>query len=372
MIRINLITLVLLLFIGASCHSKLAAPDYTADTTQQGNYEKFEPADGKVLVFAGQELQAIGGLPAYHDGYFDHFPPAAGFTMYTNFLPGTNSYGHTMKGLDGLTTTDNWGDGPSNMSLQVASPTFRNSCLAIGLAISAGNDVTTAEGGRDDLIIRLGKWLKGLGNRPVFLRIGYEFDGYDWNHYKPASYIAAFRRIRHMLDSMGVRNVAYVWQSRGAGATLDDFNAFYPGDDYVDWCGYSFFTPAEAHHPMIAFARKHHKPLMIAEATPVLPEAGGKIRPLDLSSAADAEVAWQQWFVPFFKTITSNPDVIKAFSYICSDWKSRIMWITVPYYQNLDARLWLDPTLESRWKNEISKPAFLNASDTLFRYLWHK
>src|SRR5690242_5900618 len=99
MIRINLIAVVLLLFIGASCHSKLAAPADSGDTTRQGNYEKFEPADGKVLVFAGQELQAIGGLPDYHDGYFDHFPPAAGFTMYTNFLPGTNSYGHTMKGL---------------------------------------------------------------------------------------------------------------------------------------------------------------------------------------------------------------------------------------------------------------------------------
>jgi hypothetical protein len=123
---------------------------------------------------------------------------------------------------------------------------------------------------------------------------------------------------------------------------------------------------------MIAFARQHHKPLMICEATPVLPEADGKIRPLDLSSAADAEVAWQQWFVPFFRTITENPDVIKAFSYICSDWGSRIMWFTTPYYQHLDARLWLDPTLESRWKNEIARPAFLNASDTLFAYLWHR
>jgi beta-mannanase len=39
---------------------------------------------------------------------------------------------------------------------------------------------------------------------------------------------------------MGVNNVAYVWQSKGAGATRKELDDFYPGDDYVDWVAFSF------------------------------------------------------------------------------------------------------------------------------------
>ena len=44
---------------------------------------KFEPADGKVILFAGQELEAIGGTENYRDGYFDHYPAPGGFVQYT-------------------------------------------------------------------------------------------------------------------------------------------------------------------------------------------------------------------------------------------------------------------------------------------------
>src|ERR1700722_18508296 len=77
---------------------------------------KFEPPNGKVILFVGQELEAIGGTAKYNDGYFDHFPAAGGVTEYTNFLPGLMSCGAKIKGLDGLTSLDNWGDGPENMS----------------------------------------------------------------------------------------------------------------------------------------------------------------------------------------------------------------------------------------------------------------
>lgn len=333
---------------------------------------QFEPKNGKVLVFSGQELTAIGGLRHYDDGYFDHFPAPAGFTMYTNFLPGVNSFGHVQKGLDGLTTTDDWGDGPSNMSLQINSPAFRNSCLAIGLDISHGNDHKTASGDYDHLIVRLGKWIMDLEDRPVFLRIGYEFNGHEWNHYQPESYIAAFRRVRDMLDSMGAGNIAYVWQSKGAGTMPEDLEAFYPGDDYVDWCAFSFFTPAEEHHPMISFARRHDKPLMIAEASPVLLNASGAVIPLDLSKPEDAKFAWEQWFIPFFRTIRNHPDVIKAFSYISADWRHRPLWKNNPNFRNLNARIWQNKALARQWTNEITRPNYLNASDSLFYYLGHR
>lgn len=333
---------------------------------------KFEPADSKVILFVGQEPESIGGTDLYEDGYFDHFPAAGGFTQYTDFLTGFPSFGFVHKGLDGLTGFANWGDGPENMSLTVSDSTFRNSCLAIGLDISHGNDSITANGGHDDLIHQLGNFIKNLGNRPVFLRIGYEFDGFEWNHYKKQFYIPAWKRIRQKLDSMGVHNVAYVWQSKGAGANRDTMDAFYPGDQYVDWVAYSYFIPSDSKHPMIQFARDHHKPLFIAESSPVFLDSNGVCKPLDLTTESDASKAWKCWFLIYFQTIRDNPDVIKAIHYINSPWKSRPMWKENIYFKNIDARITKNDSLKSWWLQETSQDKYLKASDTLFTYLWNR
>ena len=108
--------------------AKVSAPDASTRA-------KFEPADGRCILFVGQELEAIGGLVDYNDGYFDHFPTPGGFTMYSCLSPGDNSFGHVMKGLDGIWTTDNWGDGPTNISLLLADQDFKNSALAIGFSM---------------------------------------------------------------------------------------------------------------------------------------------------------------------------------------------------------------------------------------------
>ena len=218
---------------------------------------KFEPEGNQCLVFVGQELEAIGGLEEWSDGYLDHFDRPAGFTMYSSMSPGDTMFGHVQTGLDGIWSTDNWGDGPSNMSLQLASPNFENMALAIGLWMVNQED-KVANGEHDHLIERLGEFCKELGRRPVFLRIGYEFDGHSWNHYDRDNYVKAYRRIKDKLDAMGVENVAYVWQSTGWVTPIDLLDEWYPGDEYVDWCAYSFFARWEE-AVMIEFAREKGK-----------------------------------------------------------------------------------------------------------------
>jgi Glycosyl hydrolase family 26 len=338
----------------------------SADST---SLAKFEPADGKVILFTGQDLEAIGGTDKYTDGYYDHFPAPGGFTQYTDFLTGHKTFGFTHRGLDGLTTLDNWGDGDESIAVTLADKDFNNSCLAIGLDISQGNDSITAAGGHDSLIYKLGNWLKTQSNRPIFLRIGYEFDGAEWNHYKKEFYIPAWKRIRDKLDSMGISNVAYTWQSKGAGAARAVIDSFYPGDDYVDWVAFSFFSPAEEHHPMIQFARNHHKPLFIAESSPVFPDEKGVGKPLDLTQQAGAEQAWKDWFTPYFRTIKNNPDVIKAIHYINCPWKSRKMWKDNGYFKNIDARITKNDSIKIWWLRETVQDKYLKASDTLFTYL---
>lgn len=342
--------------------------------TKAKSGSKFEPADGKVILFVGQELEAIGGTADYHDGYFDHFPAPGGFTQYTNFLTGTAAMGAAtgLAGLDGLTTTEDWGDGPENMSIPLSDPDFKNSCLAIGLDIGQGHDSVTAAGGHDQLIYQLGNWIKGLGRRPVFLRIGYEFNGYDWNHYRKEFYIPAFRRIKDKFDSMGIQNVAYVWQSKGAGSTRQDLDAFYPGDDYVDWVAYSYFVPADSSHPMFQFAREHKKPLFIAESSPVFLDSNNVCKNLDLSGDADVDWAWKDWFLPYFRTIRNNSDIVKAIHYINSPWKTRKLWKDNPYFKNIDARITQNEKMKQLWLSETQDDRYLKASDTLFDYLYNR
>jgi hypothetical protein len=361
--RKYLVLIIFLLFFACKKEIKPFVPNIIIEPEINYKPQKFEPAKGKVLLFVGQELESIGGTDNYKDGYYDHFPAPGGFTAYTGFGGA---------GLAGLTTTADWGDGPENMSIPIADTDFKNACLSIGLDISNGGDEKTANGSYDDLIQKLGEWIKELGNRPVFLRIGYEFDGHDWNHYKSEFYKPAFKRIHQKFDAMGITNIAYVWQSKGGGSTRSNMDEYYPGDELVDWVGFSFFTTGEVNHPMLQFAKDHHKPCFIAEATPVFADNTGTSKNLDLTQTADAEWAWNDWFMPFFNTVESNLEVIKAVHYINSPWKTRPLWKNNNFFKNIDARITKNEYMKKQWLSVTGKDRYVKASDTLFNYLYNK
>lgn len=324
---------------------------------------KFEPPAGKCLVFIGQDLGAVGGLDSHNDGYVDHFNSPTGITTYTNLSPGGESYGYYFRGLDGLTTKANWGAGDICAQCQLEDEDFQHSLLAIGLSL-VGHEKDIAKGKRDHLIRELGAWITALGDRPVFLRVGYEFDGWDWNHYEKKHYLGAWQRIHTVFAEMGVNNVAFVWQSKGTGSGQDVLEDWYPGDDLVDWVGYSYFGSPDTE--MLTFARRHGKPVFIAEATPVH-EMDGLFFNTLLSDEAIAEKAWRQWFEPFFETINQNADVIKAFSYINANWSKQAMWITNPVFRQVDSRIQVSAYVAERWRKELDREKYLKPSAKLWQ-----
>ena len=337
--------------------------------TNKRSKAKFEPEDGKVLVFAGQDLASIGGLGEYTEGYADYFPIPAGITLYTGIGPNDGSFGGTNdKGLHGIYETVDSGNGPSNMSLIMQSTKFEQSALAIGLSM-VNNEEKVAAGELDDNIQALGAFLLSLGDRPVFLRIGYEFDGHPWNHYDKTSWLAAYKRIKDHLDQMGVKNTAYVWQSVGWVSDPYELATWYPGDEYVDWCAFSFFDRWREVE-MIEFARKRGKPAFIAEASATISTAtskfDGKTKETILSNPDQAQEAWEKWFVPFFSMIEENPDVIKAVHYINCNWKVRPMWFENPTFQDVDARIQESPMISEKWSSKMAESRYLNAKDGFF------
>ncbi len=301
---------------------------------------KYAPADGKKLLILGQDLGAVGGLKAYRQGYVDAMAQVpAGVTSYTG-LPKMNA----------LNDLANWGAGDLQAKLYLKDKTFDNSFIVLGLWM-VGQEAALAEGAHDQAIRRLGKWIK-KAKRPVFLRIGYEFDG-PWNNYDPGAYVKAWRRIVSLFDDEQVMNCAYVWQSAGIPDT--NIQNWYPGDEYVNWVAYSLFSGVGQGDRMLTFAREHVKPVMIAESTP----RGSKLK-----KEAGLPI-WNHWFVPYFAAIYAH-DEIKAVHYINANWDRQQMWIGQGWG---DSRIQANDLIKERWEKEMRKTYWIMADDGLFKDL---
>lgn len=73
-------------------------------------------------------------------------------------------------------------------------------------------------------------------NHPIYLRWGHEMNDpyrYPWGpqNNDPEEYKAAFKHVRDVFDSVGAKNIIWVWSPH---LTYGKFNEYYPGTDYVD------------------------------------------------------------------------------------------------------------------------------------------
>lgn len=95
-----------------------------------------------------------------------------------------------------------------------------------------------AKGTYDAYITKWAQGVKSLKN-PIFLRFGHEMNDpyrYPWGpqNNKPKDYVNAWKHIRLVFDSLNINNVIWVWAPHPA---YGYFDAFYPGDEYVDYVG---------------------------------------------------------------------------------------------------------------------------------------
>lgn len=183
-------------------------------------------------------------------------------------------------------------------------------------------------------------------NCPVYLRIGYEFNG-EWNGYVADSYREAYIRIYRMLREANCDNVVAIWCFSPDGKN-HNFMKYYPGDAFVDWWAIDLFGQQHFSHPAtLAFADSslaHKKPLMIGEST---------ARKTDMN---DSKTALKRWFVPYFNFIRNRPNV-KALSYINQDWAPTFL----PDWG--DARIEKNRKIEKWVKRELANSFYLGASE---------
>ena len=315
---------------------------------------RFAPPPGKILVFAGQDNESVGGTPKYRDGYVDNIGVPAGITHYVYFAEGwTNKFNRTFakNRVDGLYVETEWAAGPMEQKAYLDSPLLDRCVMHLSISMEGNSEDKVADGSYDHLIEELVNFVGDHPDHPFLIRIGYEFDG-NWNGYDPKNFKDAFRRIVEGLQKAKLTNFATVYAS-SSGATPKQFVEYDPGSEYYDWVGYSWWGGDKDGQAALDYARKVKKPVFIAEATP----RGS------FFNKEESRTIWNSWFVKFFDHIEENKDVIRAVSYINADWDSQDMWKGDGWGQT---RLETAPYLKSKWLEKMAEAQFINAADKPF------
>lgn len=341
------------------------------------------------MLIVGQDLAAIRGYMhsaccAAPDGY-------TAYLAFYDLLSSAHGFGGL--GLDShgapIDLEYSWGAGPVN-AYKTATE-FGGGHLAIGLSIAEnehpGGLDALLEGAFDANIDQLAQLFRHVEGA-VFLRIGYEFDG-AWNHGygNAARFVRAWRRIVDRLRLGDAGNVRFLWQASASpiddvlDGSPEDIVHWYPGDDYVDWLGFSWFlhptaTPmvAGAKPPktqrqladqVLALARAAGKPVMVAEAAPQGFHLGkltrANISPLWDGPAGESvrpvteDEIWRAWYGPLFDYLNANSDVVRGLAYVNCPWDQQPRW-GPPYDEGYwgDSRLQLRPRLARRFSEAVA------------------
>ena len=92
--------------------------------------------------------------------------------------------------------------------------------------------------------------------------------GTDWTHDK---YKEIWRKIYRTFQAEGATNVAFAWcpnadaRPLGKYDALNSYKLYYPGDEFVDWVGVSFYNDVN-HYTLDNFAATYpNKPMILAE-----------------------------------------------------------------------------------------------------------
>ncbi len=203
-----------------------------------------------------------------------------------------------------------------------------------------------AAGAYDQQIEAFCKGLRRLG-RPVFLRVGYEFNGH-WNGYEAESYQLAWQRIATALWDHGLEEVALVW-CYAPDDTESDVMSYYPGDEFVDWwsvdCLDAEHFTSRGTRTFVQEADQRGYPVMIGESTP------------RYVGVLDGLFCWNKWFIPYFRFMEKYPNV-KAFCYISWD------WVAYPQWKRWgNCRINDNPEVLELYQAELLKDRYLHASD---------
>jgi hypothetical protein len=145
---------------------------------------------------------------------------------------------------------------------------------AIPLISWGGTDTRMIAIGDEDAVIReRARAVKSFG-KPLLLRWRWEMERPNLRGevHGPADFIAAWKRVRAMFARERVTNASFVWCPLAEGFAAGKAQAYYPGDDQVDWVCADAYTLTPGREPLgqlldpfLDWAEKRHKPAIVGE-----------------------------------------------------------------------------------------------------------
>ncbi len=193
--------------------------------------------------------------------------------------------------------------------------------------------------------------VKGFGG-PVFISIDHEMNG-NWYPYSQAypgadttaaDYVAAWQRIVTIFNQNGANNVAWVWSPNVPDVGGVGYEAYYPGDSYVDWVGVSLYSgndPTAMDDIYQKYSAK--KPFFITEWA-TAPEKNR------FNPQFPGEVAWVK---EFFDSLNERYPRVKAISWF--NWNQG----------DGDYRLQRVPEQAKAYAGDVAAPRYLDSAGDL-------
>ncbi|MBF0245305.1 MAG: hypothetical protein HQL31_08540 [Planctomycetes bacterium] len=293
------------------------------------------PPEGRILHMVGETKEDI-------DDYTSRVcaqgrcPMPAGASFHTNLS------------LIGIDRPNPLVPGDGEQDLMHLEKAHQDMAIHVALHLQPPLLGAIVKGRLDPAIDQLAEKLSGL-QRPVYLRIGCEFDA-PHSEFHRTDYIEAYRRIVQRSGERGAHNIAYVWHSYAWLPTYEERDPleWYPGDAF--WPEYSNLPR------LLEIARQIRRPVMICEASPL------RITPDGSPPTTDGQERWNKWFVPFFHLLTDRPE-IRAFIISNCDWNTRKLTAGLGWG---DCRIASDPLILDRWCEELRREPYLHGCPGLY------
>ena len=175
----------------------------------------------------------------------------------------------------------NWTDASRDFDPKLADKVASSgAALMITWQPPAASMADIAAGEQDAYVREYARTVRAWSGQ-LLLRVAHEMNG-DWIPWRadPATYRAAWRRMRAIFDEEGAESVAWVWSPHVRDARAAPFAPFFPGADVVDWLaldGYNWGRSQSGSHWQSfddVYADGYGEVLALAEKPVMLAEIG--------------------------------------------------------------------------------------------------
>jgi hypothetical protein len=155
-------------------------------------------------------------------------------------------------------------------------------------------------------------WARGVKSLDytVAIRFAHEMNGYwyPWaaqaNGNRKGEYVLAWRHVHDIFEAEGATNVVWIWSPNISYENSTPLIDLYPGDEYVDWIGFSGYYGIGGHQEYTSFdelftpsikevSRFTQKPIVITE-----------------TGAADDAGRKAEWISQLFESLPRHPEII--------------------------------------------------------------